>query len=243
MFWSNVASFKNKGINATMLKDKEAKPMNVENEEQKVAEHITSEQKSYEEVSGSVPHIDEIEALKIENENLKKEVSEYKDRLLRKAAEFENYKKRLEADFLNAVKYANEKLFIEILPIVDDLERSLSSGMEKADFNSFYQGIKMIYTKLMKVLEAHGVKPFESIGKQFDVYYHDALLRIPRDDVPPDTVIEEVERGYMYYDKVLRHAKVIVSSAVESSKEADKAEGSEQKIDQRNEFNFGDDHR
>ncbi len=159
--------------------------------------------------------INEVEALRLENENLKKEVEEYKDKLLRRVAEFENYKKRLEADFSNAVKYANEKLLLEILPIIDDLERSLESGQEKPDFNSFYQGIKMIYNKLMKVLKSHGVKPFESVGKQFDVYYHEALLRIPRDDVPPDTVIDEVERGYMYYDKVLRHAKVIVSSPVD----------------------------
>ncbi|WP_082359580.1 nucleotide exchange factor GrpE, partial [Candidatus Kryptonium thompsonii] len=73
--------------------------------------------------------------------------------------------------------------------------------------------------------------------------YHEALLRIPRDDVPPDTVVDEVERGYMYYDKVLRHAKVIVSSPVESLKETGKTEESDQKIERGNEFNFGDDHR
>ncbi len=186
---------------------------NISNDErQKEVENLNESQevqKTGEEV------IDEMEALRLENENLKKEIEEYKDKLLRRVAEFENYKKRLEADFSNAVKYANEKLLLELLPIVDDLERSLESGQEKPDFNSFYQGIKMIYNKLMKVLESHGVKPFESVGKQFDVYYHDALLRIPRDDVPPDTVIDEVERGYMYYDKVLRHAKVIVSSPVD----------------------------
>ncbi len=186
---------------------------NISNDErQKEVENLNESQevqKTGEEV------IDEMEALRLENENLKKEIEEYKDKLLRRVAEFENYKKRLEADFSNAVKYANEKLLLELLPIVDDLERSLESGQEKPDFNSFYQGIKMIYNKLMKVLESHGVKPFESVGKQFDVYYHEALLRIPRDDVPPDTVIDEVERGYMYYDKVLRHAKVIVSSPVD----------------------------
>jgi len=179
--------------------------------------------------------VNEIEALKAENENLKKELDEYKDRLLRRVAEFENFKKRLEADFSNAVKYANEKLLLEILPVVDDLERSLSSGKEKPDFDSFYQGVKMIYSKLMKVLEAHGVKPFDSVGKKFDVYYHEALLRIPRDDVPPDTVIDEVERGYMYYDKVLRHAKVIVSSPVEKQTTEEKKDFPKS--------DFSDDHR
>lgn len=179
---------------------------NLENENQK-----PEEVKEHQETEA----VDEVTALKIENENLKKELEEYKDRLLRKVAEFENYKKRLEADFKNAVKYANEKLLLEILQVVDDLERSLSSEKEKMDFESFYQGIKMIYAKLMKILEMHGVKAFESVGKPFDVYYHEALLRIPRDDVAPNTVIDEVERGYMYYDKVLRHAKVIVSTTPE----------------------------
>lgn len=185
---------------------------NIKNDEQqKQVENLEQSQ----EVQKANEEVIDVEALRLENENLKKELEEYKDKLLRRVAEFENYKKRLEADFSNAVKYANEKLLLEILPIVDDLERSLESGKEKPDFNSFYQGVKMIYNKLMKVLESHGVKPFESVGKQFDVYYHEALLRIPRDDVPPDTVIDEVERGYMYYDKVLRHAKVIVSSPVD----------------------------
>lgn len=179
---------------------------NLENENQK-PEEVKERQET--------EAVDEVTALKIENENLKKELEEYKDRLLRKVAEFENYKKRLEADFKNAVKYANEKLLLEILQVVDDLERSLSSEKEKMDFESFYQGIRMIYAKLMKILEMHGVKAFESVGKPFDVYYHEALLRIPRDDVAPNTVIDEVERGYMYYDKVLRHAKVIVSTTPE----------------------------
>jgi molecular chaperone GrpE len=203
-----------------MLKDENEKAMaNEEKVNEKVEETTQSE----------------IDVLKAEVENLRKEVEEYKDKLLRKVAEFENYKKRLEADFSNAVKYANEKLFLEILPIVDDLERSLASGKEKPDFDSFYQGVKMIYSKLMKVLESHGVKPFESVGKPFDFYYHEALLRIPRDDVPPDTVIDEVERGYMYYDKVLRHAKVIVSSPVEKQVTEDKKDDLK--------TNFSDDHR
>lgn len=221
-----------------MKKEENAKPINAENEEQKTVEQSAPEQESVEnlnlEEQPTTEAIDELTVLKIENKNLKKELDDYKDKLLRKIAEFENYKKRLEADFSNAVKYANEKLLLEILQVVDDLERSLASGKEKPDFEAFYQGVKMIYAKLMKILESYGVKPFESVGKPFDVYYHEALLRIPRDDVPPDTVIDEIERGYMYYDKVLRHAKVIVSSSVESQKE--------KKKDNLN-VNFSDDHK
>ncbi len=136
----------------------------------------------------------------------------FKDQLLRKAAEFENYKRRSEADYLSVVKNANEGLILSLLPILDDLLRSLKAGKEQKDYDSFYKGIELVAAKFSKTLESQGVAPFDSAGKPFDVEYHDALLQVPRDDVPPHTVVEEVERGYKLYDKILRHAKVIVSS-------------------------------
>jgi molecular chaperone GrpE len=75
--------------------------------------------------------------------------------------------------------------------------------------------VELIYNKMVKILEKQGLVPFESLGKPFDVEYHDALMQIPREDVPPSTVVEEVERGYMFNDKVLRHAKVVVSMTPE----------------------------
>jgi len=148
-------------------------------------------------------------------EEAQKAADLYKDQLLRKAADFENYRRRSEADFVNLIKGANEDLISAILPALDDLARSLKSGGKRTDFDSFYKGIELIDTKLRKILEAQGLKPFTSVGKPFDVEYHDALLQIPRDDVPPHTVIEEVEQGYMFNERVLRHAKVIVSTAPE----------------------------
>ncbi len=136
-----------------------------------------------------------------------------KDLLLRKAAEFENYKKRIEADVANLIKNANEGLITSLLPIISDLLRSLKSGADHKDYDSFYKGIELIHTKLMKILEARGLQPFDSVGKPFDVEYHDALLQVPKPDVPANTVIEEIERGYKLHDRVLHHAKVIVSSA------------------------------
>jgi len=136
----------------------------------------------------------------------------YKDQLLRKAAEFENYKKRTESDYLNFVKNANEGLISSLIPILDDFTRSMKSGREAKDHESFFKGVELIHNKFIKLLESHGLVPFESVGKPFDVEYHDALLQMPRSDVPPHTVVEEVERGYKLFDKVIRHAKVIVST-------------------------------
>jgi molecular chaperone GrpE len=142
-----------------------------------------------------------------------KSAQTYKDQFLRKAAEFENYKRRSETEYLSMVRNANEGLMGALLPIVEDLTRSLKAGNGQADGEAFYRGVDLIYQKLMKILETRGLAPFESSGKPFDVDYHDALLQVPRDDVPPGTVVEEIARGYKLNDKVLRHAKVIVSTA------------------------------
>lgn len=157
-----------------------------------------------------------------QNEELQKKLEElqkasdvYRDQLLRKAAEFENFKKRTESDFVNLIRNANEDLVLAILPILDDFNRSLKAGKDQKDYDAFYRGIELIQSKLLKILEAQGLQPFESIGKPFDVKYHDALLQIPRGDVPPHTVIEEVEQGYKFNDKILRHAKVVVSAPAE----------------------------
>jgi molecular chaperone GrpE len=143
----------------------------------------------------------------------------YKDQMLRRAAEFENYKRRVEADSAAIMRSANEALLSALLPVVDDFARSMKAGKDLKDSEAFYSGVELIHGKFLKLLERFGVIPFESLGKQFDVRFHDALLQVPRADVDPHTVIEEVERGYMLNDRVLRHAKVVVSTAPEAPEE------------------------
>lgn len=142
---------------------------------------------------------------------LESEVSKYKELMLRKAAEFENYKRRTENDQLNLLKYAAEALIIKLLPTVDDLERSLAHITEETDVQKIKEGVQLIYNKLIKTLDDQGVKKIESIGQPFNVEFHEALLQRADDSVPPHTVIDELETGYMYKDRVIRHAKVIVS--------------------------------
>ena len=144
---------------------------------------------------------------------LEKQAAQLKDQLLRKAAEFDNYKRRTENDFSSLTKFAAENIITQLVPVLDDINRSLKSGKEKYGNDSFYAGIEMIYAKFLKVLEAQGLKAMDVVGKEFSVDVHDALMQMPRADVPPHTVLEEVEKGYMLFDKVIRHAKVIVSSA------------------------------
>lgn len=142
---------------------------------------------------------------------LEAEISDLKDKLLRKAAEFENYKRRTENDQLNLLKYAAEAFIIKLLPVVDDIERSIQHIEGSNDIDSIKDGMKLIFDKLIKVLEDQGVKKFESKGKPFDVNYHEALMQQKNETLPPHTVIDELESGYLYKDKVIRHAKVIVN--------------------------------
>jgi len=143
---------------------------------------------------------------------LEKQYAQLKDQLLRKAAEFDNYKRRTENDFASLTKFAAENIITQLVPVLDDFNRSLKSIKEKAENDSFYKGIELIYAKFLKVLEAQGLKTMDAVGKEFNVDVHDALMQMPRADVPPHTVLEEVEKGYLLFDKVIRHAKVVVST-------------------------------
>ena len=143
--------------------------------------------------------------------NLESEVVELKDKLLRKAAEFENYKRRTENDQLSLLTYAAESFLQKLLPVIDDFERSLEHINDAQDIKAIKNGLKLIYDKFMKILDEQGVKKIEAVGKSFDVDYHEALMQKADDSVEPHTILDEIEKGYTYKDKVLRHTKVIVS--------------------------------
>ena len=155
----------------------------------------------------------EVDLLNEKIGELEKQTAQLKDQLLRKAAEFDNYKRRTENDFAALTKFAGENIISQLLPVLDDFNRSLKSVKEKRENDSFTKGIELIYAKLLKVLEAQGLKTMDVVGKEFSVDLHDALMQMPRVDVPPHTILEEVDKGYMLFDKVIRHAKVVVSTA------------------------------
>ena len=154
---------------------------------------------------------EEMDELSKRVEELEKEVEENKDKILRKAAEFENYKRRTENDQLNLLKYTGETLIMKLLPAIDDFERSMQHMDDAKDVKSIKEGLQLVYNKLMKILDEQGVKKIEAVGKPFDVDYHEALMQRKDESVPPHTVLDELEKGYMYKDKVVRHSKVIVS--------------------------------
>jgi molecular chaperone GrpE len=188
-------------------------------------ESTASREETGEESTGTAPGDDRFGELQSQIEQLQKENENLKDRYLRKAAEFENFKRRTEQEFASFTKYAYEQLLVDILPVLDDFERSLNVSKDRREFGPFYKGVELIFEKFKSILNAKGVQPIESVGQTFDVDLHDALMQVSRDDVAPNTIVEEVERGYKYNDKVIRHAKVVVA------KEPGPADNEENEVD------------
>jgi molecular chaperone GrpE len=142
-----------------------------------------------------------------ENENLRQELGELTNTLQRLQAEFENYKKRCNKANENFVKLANEELIKELLPAIDNFELALKTHKQKDDF---YMGMQLIYSQLITSLESQGVKPIQALGTRFDPYYHEALLAEASDQAN-NTVLDELQKGYLLHDKVIRHSKVKIA--------------------------------
>jgi molecular chaperone GrpE len=159
----------------------------------------------------SKPSVSKTKALKAKLEEAEERNAKLKDQFLRAAAEFENYKKRRESEYARLVANANAELLAELLPVLDDFERSLSSVAESADRDGAWAGVELMYKNFAKVLENRGVKPIEAVGQEFDPEKHAALMQVESGEYPSGTVVEEHTKGYLINDRVLRHSQVLVS--------------------------------
>jgi molecular chaperone GrpE len=139
-------------------------------------------------------------------------VKEFSDRVLRLQADFENTRKRLEKEKQEFVKFANEGIIMELLNILDDLERAAGLAETKhEDLPAFLKGVEMILAHLYEMLKEYGVKPIEAKGKIFDPNYHEVLMQVEEKEKPENTVVEELQKGYLMNDRVIRTSKVKVS--------------------------------
>jgi molecular chaperone GrpE len=144
-------------------------------------------------------------------EELEKRLAETHDQLLRKAAEFENFRKRMNQEKQSSIEYANQSLLLDIIPIIDDFERAILAGETSTDLNNFLEGIRMIEKRFTSQLETKwGLKRFNSEGELFDPNLHEALFMEKSPDVNEATVQEDLFKGYMLKDRVIRAAKVKV---------------------------------
>jgi molecular chaperone GrpE len=149
---------------------------------------------------------------KIDPNELK--IRELTDTLQRLQAEFENYKKRVDREKQEFVKYAAGTMALKLLPLLDSFEFALKGTEDKEKFT---KGVEMIFAQFYSILENEGLRPIEAIGKKFDPYKHEVLMK-DFSDKDEDIVIEEMQKGYMLNDKVIRHSKVKISKGKDDNK-------------------------
>jgi len=142
---------------------------------------------------------------------LEAQIADLRDQLLRKAADFENFRKRNNQDKQNAIEYANQSLLLDIIPVIDDLERAIQAGESSSDVKALLEGVKMIEKRLTSQLETKwGLKRFTSEGEPFDPNRHEALMVEKAPDIAEAVVKEDLSRGYLLKDRVIRASKVKV---------------------------------
>jgi molecular chaperone GrpE len=142
---------------------------------------------------------------------LKEEKNQLHDQLLRKIAEFDNYKKRTEREFFDRVQNANERLITELLPALDDLERAIEHAEQDTKGDSLLEGAKLIQKKLFGILGKQGLEYISTADEDFDHDKHDALLQMEKEGIDSGKIIEEHLKGYTLNGKVIRHSQVIVA--------------------------------
>lgn len=144
-------------------------------------------------------------------EELQNEVNTLKDKNMRIAAEMVNTLRRKDEETNRLLKYSNESLITELLPVIDNFERALNVDAKTTDIESYQKGMTMIYNSLKNILEKFEVKEIETIDKEFDPSFHQAVMQEEKEGTKENIVIEVLQKGYTYKDKVIRPAMVKVS--------------------------------
>lgn len=141
----------------------------------------------------------------------KEKMDELNDKFLRLYSEFDNYRRRTSKEKLELSKTASEEVILDLLPVLDDFERALKAAEEVKDCTAVKEGMQLIYSKLSGILTKKGLAPIEAHGKEFDTDFHEAITYIPSpSDELKGKVVDEVEKGYMLHDKVIRFTKVVI---------------------------------
>ncbi len=168
---------------------------------------------------------DPLKVMEASLESMEQESKDSHDRFLRVSAEFENYKKRAAREMNDFRKFANESFVKAMLPVVDNLDRAIESSSDDDHSNSsVVEGVNMTLKEILKIFEQFGVKPFESLGKTFDPALHQAVMQEESDDHPEKTILNELEKGYMMHDRLLRPAMVVVSKKTDSENQENRVQ-------------------
>jgi len=150
---------------------------------------------------------------------LQEELASQKDKTLRLSAEFENFKKRKQREIDDFKRFANESVFRQLLSVVDNLERAISSAEANKDDAGLLEGVKLTYKDILKLFESFNVKAVEAENQPFDPNFHQAVTQEEKDNVPDNTVTTVLQKGYLLHDRLIRPAMVVVSKRVEKEPE------------------------
>ncbi len=154
-------------------------------------------------------------------QSLEEEITAVRDRYLRLAAEFENYKKRAQKDQAEYTKYVHERLLRELLPVLDNLQRALEHAQQSGSTNGLIEGVELTCKQYLEVLSRFGVRPIPSVGLPFDPAVHQAVATVGSQGQAPNTIVEEYEKGYYLHDRVLRPAVVTVVATTKADGSGD----------------------
>lgn len=154
----------------------------------------------------------EIDIVKQQLVESRAKAAEIHDKYIRLYSEFDNFRKRTQKEKLDIIMHASEDVILTMLPVIDDLERALANFDDSEEMKATKEGITIIYQKVLRLLQQKGLKPIEAKEKIFDTDFHEAVTIIPLPEgVEPNSVIDEVEKGYMLNDKVIRYSKVVIA--------------------------------
>lgn len=187
--------------------------IDIKNDENKSSEGKTPDKSESENepVVNTADHLKELEE-KLKNTEL--EAKQTYDRFLRVSAEFDNYKKRSSREMSEFRKYANESLISDMLTVVDNIERAISTSSSDDKANScIIEGVSLTLKEILRVFDNFGVKPIESLCKTFDPNFHQAVMQQESEEHPENTVMAELQKGYMIHDRLLRPSMVVVSKS------------------------------
>jgi molecular chaperone GrpE len=158
---------------------------------------------------------DGIEELKKLLEEKEKNIKALQEKILYLQADFENFKKLKTKERVDTLKYGNEALIKEFIPVVDNLEMALNHAANTDDYKSILEGVKLTFNEFLKVLEKAGVTRIDAAGKQFDPNLHEAFYQEERTDIEPDVVISEFQKGYLLNERLIRPSRVVLSKKPE----------------------------
>lgn len=142
----------------------------------------------------------------------KEEDESLRDQFIRLQADFANFRNRTQRERIELYQRANEDLFLEILPVLDHYEMGLQTAEQHDADKAVVDGFKLVYDQFQNVLNKFNLKPIDAVGEEFDPHRHDALTHMPSDEYPAEVCSNQIRRGYMFGDKLLRAAQVVVSS-------------------------------